>query len=115
MLFGEILQELRKDHGLTQEEVALKLNVSRTVLSKYESNENEPNLDFLVRCSDFFHVSVDYLLGKTKISLPQDFIHEFNYSKNVMKKINFILQKFSSSKKYIDYVYAVLASLKYFK
>jgi transcriptional regulator with XRE-family HTH domain len=62
LIFGDILKELRLDAGLTQEDLALKLNITRAVLSKYELNINEPSLEFLSIVSDFFNVSVDYLL-----------------------------------------------------
>ena len=63
MEFYEKLQELRKRRGLTQEELAEALYVSRTAVSKWESGRGYPNLDSLKAISRFFSVSLDDLLS----------------------------------------------------
>lgn len=63
MEFNEKLQELRKRNGLTQEELADKLFVSRTAISKWESGRGYPNIDSLKAISGFFCVSIDDLLS----------------------------------------------------
>ena len=63
MEFSEKLQQLRKQKGLTQEELAKNLYVSRTAVSKWESGRGYPNLDSLKDISDFFLVTVDELLS----------------------------------------------------
>lgn len=63
MEFNEKLQELRKQKGMTQEELAEKLYVSRTAVSKWESGRGFPNLESLKAISQFFHVSLDDLLS----------------------------------------------------
>ena len=65
MKFGDRLKELRTESGLTQEELANQLNLSKANVSKYESNSIEPNLDTLSLLSSLFEVSTDYLLGKS--------------------------------------------------
>lgn len=113
-MFGDILQELRQDHGLTQGELATKFNINRTTLSKYETNENEPDLTFLKDCADYFNVSIDYLLGRTKISTPFSILNEFeSYPPDVLKKLSYILIYFKN-KKYIDYVYSVILAMQNF-
>ena len=62
MELNEKLQELRKQKGLTQEELAQVLYVSRTAISKWESGRGYPNIDSLKAISQFFSVSVDELL-----------------------------------------------------
>ena len=62
MTFGEKLYELRKKHGLSQEQLAESLNVSRQSISKWEGNVNYPDSDKLIALSDYFHVSLDYLM-----------------------------------------------------
>ena len=62
MTFGEKLYELRKKHGLSQEQLAEVLNVSRQSISKWEGNVNYPDSDKLIALSDYFHVSLDYLM-----------------------------------------------------
>lgn len=67
MEFSEKLQELRKQKGLTQEELAELLYVSRTAISKWESGRGYPNIDSLKTISKFFSVSLDELLSSDAI------------------------------------------------
>ena len=63
MEFHEKLQELRKNRGLTQEELAEAIFVSRTAVSKWESGRGYPNIDSLKELSAFFSVTIDDLLS----------------------------------------------------
>lgn len=63
MEFGEKLQLLRKQRGLTQEELAQALYVSRTAVSKWESGRGYPNIDSLKAIAKYFSVTVDDLLS----------------------------------------------------
>jgi transcriptional regulator with XRE-family HTH domain len=63
MEFHEKLQELRRQKGLTQEELAEKLYVSRTAISKWESGRGYPNIESLKAIAKFFSVTVDKLLS----------------------------------------------------
>lgn len=67
MEFCEKLQELRKNRGLTQEELAEALYVSRTAISKWESGRGYPSIDSLKEISKYFSVSIDELLSGEKI------------------------------------------------
>ena len=67
MEFNEKLQELRKQKGLTQEELAGKLYVSRTAISKWESGRGYPNIDSLKEIAKFFSVTVDELLSPNEV------------------------------------------------
>lgn len=67
MEFCEKLQELRKSRGLTQEELAEVLYVSRTAISKWESGRGYPSIDSLKEISGYFSVSIDDLLSAEKI------------------------------------------------
>ena len=67
MEFHEKLQGLRKERGLTQEEVAEALYVSRTAISKWESGRGYPNIDSLKEISCYFSVSIDDLLSGEKL------------------------------------------------
>ena len=67
MEFNEKLQELRKRKGLTQEELAELLYVSRTAVSKWESGRGSPNIESLKAISKFFSVSLDKLLSGEEI------------------------------------------------
>ncbi len=63
MEFNQKLQELRKQKGLTQEELAESLYVSRTAISKWESGRGYPNIDSLKAIASFFKVTIDDLLS----------------------------------------------------
>ena len=67
MELGEKLQELRKQRGLTQEELAAALFVSRTAISKWESGRGYPSIDSLRAISRFFSVSIDNLLSTDEV------------------------------------------------
>ena len=63
MEFKEKLQELRKQKGITQEDLAEALYVSRTAISKWESGRGYPNIESLKAISKFFGVTIDVLLS----------------------------------------------------
>ena len=67
MEFNEKLQDLRKSRGLTQEELAKELYVSRTAVSKWESGRGYPNIDSLKEISRYFSVSIDELICSDEI------------------------------------------------
>lgn len=67
MEFHEKLQELRKSRGLTQEELAECLFVSRTAISKWESGRGYPSIDSLKEIANYFSVSIDELLSSEKM------------------------------------------------
>lgn len=59
------IRDLREDHDLKQKEVAKILNCSQQVYSNYELGQRDIPTEILIRLSEFYHVSVDYLLGLT--------------------------------------------------
>ncbi len=67
MEFHEKLQELRNNRGLTQEELAKCLYVSRTAISKWESGRGYPSIDSLKEISNYFSVTIDELLSSEKL------------------------------------------------
>ena len=62
-MIGERLQELRKDHGLSQEQLAQILGVSHYTVSSYECNRSDPDDKSKIKLAQLFNVSVDYMLG----------------------------------------------------
>lgn len=59
------IRDIREDHDLTQKDVAQMLGMSQTGYSKYETGENDIPTTILIKLADFYHTSVDYLLGRT--------------------------------------------------
>ena len=66
ILFAERLKELRKEKGLQQRELADKLGFTQRKISYLEIGKAEPNIAALWSLSEFFGVSVDYLIGKSE-------------------------------------------------
>ena len=62
-MFGENLKTLRKNKGITQEELAVRLNVVRQTISKWEKGQSVPDAEMLVKLAEFFEVPVSQLLG----------------------------------------------------
>lgn len=56
------LREIRRRKGYTQQKVAMDLSISREAISYYESGKRSPDLDMLLKLSDYFDVSIDYLV-----------------------------------------------------
>ena len=66
MKFNEKLIQLRKEKGLSQEELGEKLNVARQTISKWELGETTPEMDKLVQISEIFDISLDNLIKDNK-------------------------------------------------
>ncbi len=93
--FGAVLKQLRKSHNLTQEELGLRIGLSKAVVSKYENGIGYPTFDTLIQIADYFSVTTDYLLGVAKhktidvsslnesqIEAVQRIVAEFNRDNN---------------------------------
>lgn len=82
MILAEKIAKLRKQNGWSQEELAMKLNVSRQSVSKWESTASIPDLDKIIKMSELFGVSTDYLIKDTVevennvVSYADDFTYE---------------------------------------
>lgn len=73
------LKELRLNRGLSQQNVADFLGVSQQAYANYESGKREPEYESLVKLSEFFDTTTDYLLGKTDIKkAPTDESRDFD-------------------------------------
>lgn len=64
---GGRIAKLREERGWTQEQTSSMLGISRAALSHYEKNRREPDTETLLKFADLFQVSVDYLVGRTKL------------------------------------------------
>ena len=59
------LKQCRKESGFTQNQVAIYCDITEKTYQNYELMTREPKLEILVRIADLFHVSLDYLVGRT--------------------------------------------------
>jgi len=64
--FAVNMGKLRRERGLSQRQAAAELGVSQALLSHYETDAREPKLDFLVKVCDYYSVTTDFILGRTK-------------------------------------------------
>ena len=62
MEFKDQIKEIRKKEGLTQEELALKLSVTRQAVSNWETGKNLPDIEILINISSVFNISLDQLI-----------------------------------------------------
>lgn len=64
--FGERLKKLRQGEGMSQQQLADRLGVTKSVVSYYELHERHPSPEVLIKLSSIFHTSTDFLLGLEK-------------------------------------------------
>ena len=89
--FGETLKKLRVQAGMTQKELGMQIKISKSVISYYELQERYPSPEILLKLSNVFHVTTDYLLGKESIrsldvsGLNDDEIQLLQHTINVLK------------------------------
>lgn len=67
MEIGKVLTDLRKEKGLSRQELSDKFDISVHTYIKYENESTRPPYEFLVKLADFYNVSTDYLLGRTTV------------------------------------------------
>ena len=65
MDYQKRIRDLREDHDLTQQQVAAILGTSQTMYARYERGANELPIRHLLKLADYYHVSTDYILGRS--------------------------------------------------
>lgn len=70
MTFGQKLQQLRRARGMSQEDLAGQLSVTRQTISKWELDQSTPDLPYLAAISEFFGVTTDYLIKSAPTAEP---------------------------------------------
>ena len=73
---------LRKEKGMSQIALSMKLNVSQKMISAYENGKSEPSIATLIQMADIFQTSVDYIIGYTNVKQPLDRIAQHKLSEN---------------------------------
>ena len=82
------IAELRKEKGLNQVGLGLKLNVSQKMISAYESGTHQPSIDTLIQISNLFNVSVDYILGISNIRMSAEKFSKDNLTNSEIELLN---------------------------
>ena len=63
-IIGNNIKKLRLNNKLTQEQLASELQISRTNITHYEQGKRKPKLEMIIKISEYFNVSIDYLVGR---------------------------------------------------
>lgn len=91
-MIGERLQEVRKDHGDTQQTLADKLHVSLHAVRCWEQDKSDPNHDTLVAICQMYHISADYLLGLT----DEDMQYQLHRRQQLTAENQHLLRRFEA-------------------
>lgn len=76
---GEKIKELRKEKGVTQEELAKNIDVSTSMVGMYETDARKPSYEVLIKIATYFEVSTDYLLNvEEKLNIAIDSLNKIN-------------------------------------
>ncbi|WP_270790358.1 helix-turn-helix domain-containing protein [Enterococcus diestrammenae] len=84
MEIGKSLQHYRMNNGMTQEQLAQILNVSRQTISKWENDRSFPDIENLIWLCDLYHISLDELVGRKQIVYETKSIRRKNKRKDLM-------------------------------
>lgn len=112
---GKRIQERRKQIGLTQAQLAAKIEISHTQLTRYESKDIQPPADVLQRLANIFDVSIDYLVNGDKSDKAQqtlkdaELIQKFKQldqlpedeKKSILKVISALIRDFNARQAYV--------------
>ncbi|WP_339271659.1 helix-turn-helix transcriptional regulator [Paenibacillus sp. FSL W8-0187] len=104
MSLGLRIKELRKDKKLTQRELAQKLEIDNTTVSKWEADVYEPDTNTLNKLADFFEVTTDYLLGRTENPKGYETNMSFyggpeNYTEDEIEEMEAALERYRAMKR----------------
>ena len=90
--FGDKLKALRTDKGLSQEQLAKRLSITKSMISAYENSVRLPSYDVLTKIALFFNVSFDYLFGISE----HQFLDTTGLSESQVKALSIIIDEFKS-------------------
>ena len=66
-MFGKRLKDLRQERGMTQKELSAKINCDQSMITRWESGENEPTASYIIKIAEVFETTADFLLGISDI------------------------------------------------
>lgn len=78
------IKELRESKHLSQQRLAIEMNVSQAMISKYELGQSEPDIQMIIKLANFFQVSTDYLLGFSDSKMYVAVINLTDDEKNIL-------------------------------
>jgi len=90
-MFSYQIRYLRQSKGLSQVQLADKLDVSKQSVSNWENDNIMPSIDMLVKIADFFNVSTDYILGRKTKNSKKNFIDVTGLTPEQIEHIRYIV------------------------
>lgn len=105
--FSIILSQLRKERGISQKKAATDLGISQALLSHYEKGIRECGLDFVIKCSEYYGVTTDYLLG---VSENRNGLNSDNFLQNDFSTDGKSISTLSQATKYLLNVAAAVST-----
>ena len=108
LFLNQKLIELREEAGITQEELANRINVGRSTISGYENGTTQPSYAVLILLADYFGVNLDYLFGRTDIRMPIGRLNESLITRSGTIPIDTLFQLSNDEKEAIGLMLHVL-------
>lgn len=82
------LRLLRENHGVSQQKLAEAIGLTQQSINKYENHKIEPDIATLILIADFFHTSVDYLIGHTEAQAEHEGVPVYRLNADEVKLVN---------------------------
>ncbi len=82
------LRTLRENHGISQQKLADAIGLTQQSINKYENHKIEPDIATLMLIADFFHTSVDYLIGHTEAQAESEGVPVYRLNADEVKLVN---------------------------
>lgn len=92
------LKELRKNKGISQEQVAIDLGISMRAYQNYEYGKREPNIEMILKLAEYYNVTTDYLLEKETAPSPDPF-ESFRFTKEMEEEASEDYKRLTSQEK----------------
>lgn len=82
------LRLLRESHGISQQKLADAIGLTQQSINKYENHKIEPDIETLIRIADFFHTSVDYLVGHADVQGTSEGVPVYRLNADEVNLVN---------------------------
>lgn len=82
------LKYLRESHGISQQKLADAIGISQQSVNKYENHQTQPDIVTLIQMADFFHTSVDFLIGHTEAQAEHEGVPVYRLNADEVKLVN---------------------------
>ena len=82
------LKYLRESHGISQQKLADAIGISQQSVNKYENHQTQPDIVTLIQIADFFHTSVDFLIGHSEAQVEHEGVPVFKLNADEIRLVN---------------------------